>query len=54
MCIKVLGVLLATAILPNSLVNYLRSNSKSQKSLRIADEIVDGNSKVLAVKRSTE
>ena len=47
-------MLLAIAIQPNSLVNHLRSCSSAQKGLRIAGQIVAGNSKVLAVKRSSE
>ena len=51
---KLLGILLAIATTPNSLVNYLRSYSEFQKSLRIAAQIVEGNSNVLAVQRSRE
>ena len=43
----------AIATLPNSLVNYLGSYSQSQKVLRIADKIVEGNSEVIALKRSS-
>ena len=51
---KVLGVLLEVATLPHSLVNYIGSYSKSQKGLRIAGQIVEDNSEVLAVNRSSE
>ena len=51
---KLLGVLLVVATLPNSLLNYLGSCAKYQKDLRIASKIVEGNSKIIALKRSSE
>ena len=51
---KLLDILLVIATLPNSLVDYLGVYTKSQQGPRIAAKIVESNSEVLAVKRSTE
>ena len=47
-------MLLAIAILSNSLVNDVRSYSESQNGQRIGGKIVEGNRSVLVVKRSNE
>ena len=47
-------MLQVVATLPNNLFNYLGSFSKSQAGLRIAGNIVEGNSNILALKRRSE
>ena len=51
---KLLPVLLLIATLPKSWVHNLQRNSRSQEGLTIASKIVEGNSNVIAGKRSTE